>query len=78
MSPLIKHPENGEWYLSTTCPNCDCRLVLLHDLNEGRGNIQGVYTVTCPECDREQTLPAEHYHHLVGHEDLCDEKGLVA
>ena len=63
MSHIIKDPENGEWYLSATCPYCECRLVLLHDLNEGRGSIRGVFKVTCPECNQDQTLPAEHYQH---------------
>lgn len=56
-------PQHGEWYLTVTCQTCQCRILLFHDLNEGKGNLRGVFTVTCPSCKRDQDLPPEHYHH---------------
>ncbi len=70
---LFSHiPKDGEWYLTVTCQVCRCRLLLFLDLNNGNGNIQGVFNVTCPRCKRDQTLPAEHYRHSEKSQpDLC-------
>jgi hypothetical protein len=38
-------------------------MLLFRDLNNGQGNIDGVFVVTCPRCGRDKSLPIEHYQH---------------
>jgi hypothetical protein len=52
----------GNWYISLVCA-CRRRLILFRDLTEGKGNLQGVYTLTCPACGAQGSYTAEHYQH---------------
>jgi DNA-directed RNA polymerase subunit RPC12/RpoP len=63
MIPLIQNPTNGQWYLSARCQACGFRMLVFCDLNDGKGTVEGSYLVTCPRCNKRQSLPAEHYQH---------------
>ena len=63
MFPVFRNPQNGQWYLSVTCPTCNHKMLLFRDLNDGHGNTNGSCVVTCPRCNREQSLALEHYQH---------------
>jgi hypothetical protein len=71
MAPLLLNPEEGQWYLSVTCDPCHCRILVFRDLNNGKGDIRGVFHMTCPHCKREQNLPVEHYQHHEGSQTLA-------
>jgi hypothetical protein len=66
MIPFIQNPENGQWYLSATCGICRFKLLVFHDMNNGKGTVDGRYVVTCPQCEKSQSLPVEHYQHRAG------------
>lgn len=56
-------PKIGEWYLSVKCYQCNCELLIFHDLNHGQGSLNGQYRVTCPRCKDKRLRPAQHYQH---------------
>ena len=51
-----------EWYISVTC-GCGERLLLLRDLMQGKGVLEGAFSITCPACGTQGTYPAQHYQH---------------
>ena len=53
----------GQWYIVVTCDGCKCKILLFHDLNEGRSKLRGSFVVICPTCQREASLAVEHYQH---------------
>ncbi len=63
MIPVPLTPECGQWYLSATCQQCGCKILLFQDLNDGNGTIEASVHVTCPRCKLDQDLAIEHYQH---------------
>lgn len=55
--------EVGEWYLSVKCYQCDCDVLIFHDLNQGQGSLKGQYVVACPRCKDMQVRDINRYQH---------------
>jgi len=55
--------EVGDWYLSVKCYQCNCEVLVFHDLNHGRGSVKGQYVVTCPRCKDTQPRDINHYQY---------------
>jgi hypothetical protein len=54
----------GEWYISVVCKHCSHRILLFHDLSEGKSELrQSRLHITCPQCQKEGPYVAEHYQH---------------
>jgi len=54
---------SGEWYIVITCSNCNSKVKLFRDLNNGTSNHKGSYVVTCPKCKHQGSYDGERYQH---------------
>jgi len=61
LNPISLVP--GHWYISGCCSNCQARLFLFEDLNNGAGSFVETFMMRCPECDMLGDLKPEHYQH---------------
>lgn len=53
----------GEWYIAVICEQCKHRVILFHDLSEGKSDLEkSQFSITCPNCNLKGSYPAEHYH----------------
>ena len=52
----------GEWYISVVCEHCHQRVLIFHDLSEGKSELElSRFHITCPKCQEEGSYIAEHY-----------------
>lgn len=59
-------PQNGTWYIVTTCEQCQSQIFLFRDLTNGNGSINATYYVRCPKCEHQGEYQARHYLHTDG------------
>lgn len=57
-------PIPGDWYIATTCKDCKCKILLFHDLNNGKSNLKGSFALVCPRCECKGSFKAEHYQYF--------------
>ena len=64
-SPKLEF-EPRQWYLVVICKRCHARQPMIHDLNQGKSEIKGIYQWRCPICqqtDYYHTEEIERYEH---------------
>ncbi len=44
-------PIPGDWYIATTCNDCKSKILLFHDLNNGKSHLKGSFALVCPLCE---------------------------
>ena len=58
----MSHAALVEWYISVVCEHCSHRILLFHDLSEGKSELlRSRIHVMCPNCQEEGSYMAEHY-----------------
>jgi len=56
-------PQSGNWYIVTTCVQCQSTIFLFRDLTNGLGTLNATYYVRCPHCHHNGEYEAQHYLH---------------